>query len=950
MSVIGFNSPVWLLLAVPMIASLWVWQMPTGLLKAMRIVIYLLILTALAGLSIRIPTRSGTVVILADRSQSMPADTTDRASEIIHTIKKEKGAEDDLVVIAFANQTATEMMADGEFQGFETAVGSDASNYAEALELALSSIRQGRPGRILVVGDGRATGLNPRSTTARARARNIAVDYRLIERPTTNDLAIDRIDAPANVSPGESYMINAWVRSGAPRDVTYRLLRGNAVIAQGRRDIPAGLTRLTFRDTAIDPGNQAYHLQIDGGDEDPIPENNTAKTIVGIEGPRPILHLAGSDASGLDDLLRAGKLEVRSTDITQMDWSLENLSRYSALLLDNAPAEHFSDANMQTVSAWVQDTGAGLMMTGGKQSYGPGGYYKSPLEEIMPVSMELRREHRKLALAIVVVLDRSGSMGATVGGGKTKMDLANLASAEVLELLSPMDDFGVIAVDSSPHVIVPLAQVQNKNKTRSQILSIDSQGGGIFVYTGLRSAVSELAKSDKGTRHIILFTDAADSEEPGQYKKLLKEAGDAGITVSVIGLGKPTDPDADFIRDVAKRGNGRIFFTQKAEELPRLFAQDTFVVARSTFIEDPTPASIQPGMLSLTSQRFALDRPVGGYNLTYLRPGATLGTVTTDEYEAPIAAWWHAGSGRTLAYTGEADGKFTGPIAGWPDLGDYLTSMARWTAGQDDTLPGGAMLTQEVRNGVAEVRLHLDPERTGNPFRTLPTTKVLRGRAGQGKMRVTDTFEWVGPDTLGYNLPLRGDETAIVTVEAGESVVSLPPVTLPYSPEFAPVTEDSGEALLQQLARATGGKQRDILGEIWGDLPKQARMIELSPYLLGAAILLLVFEVFERRSGMLSTRRLQELQRRAREAETQEDVTPAIKPKASVMAQAKQQAKSRTKGRKPIEPTVESSQPAPSPDKTTQPPAPPAPPTDSTGSLTDALNTAKDRSRGRRGK
>src|SRR4030095_12710054 len=119
-------------------------------------------------------------------------------------------------------------------------------------------------------------------------------------------------------------------------------------------------------------------------------------------------------------------------------------------------------------------------------------YYRSQLEPILPVSMELRQEHRKLALAIVVAMDRSGSMGASAGGGKTKMDLANIAAVQVLDLLSPMDEFGVIAVDSSPHTIVNLKAPENVSELREEILRIDSGGGGIFIYEALSAAARML--------------------------------------------------------------------------------------------------------------------------------------------------------------------------------------------------------------------------------------------------------------------------------------------------------------------------------------------------------------------------------------------------------------------------------------------------------------------------
>ncbi len=381
--------------------------------------------------------------------------------------------------------------------------------------------------------------------------------------------------------------------------------------------------------------------------------------------------------------------------------------------------------------------------------------------------------------------------------------------------------------------------------------------------------------------------------------------------------------------------------------MPRLFAQDTFVVARSTFIEETTPAKIHPGMLSLSSQRFTLDRPLGGYNLTYLRPEATVGALTTDEYEAPVATWWQAGSGRTLAYTGEADGRFTGPIADWPDIGDYYTSMARWVAGQNNTLPQGALVTQEVHNGIAQVRLHLDPQRTAEPFNRLPIVKTLRGRSGQSHERLQTTMRWIGPDTLGVDQPLRGNEFAVLTVELDDSVVSLPPVTLPYSPEFAPVTEDNGSAMLEQLALATGGERRDVLGAIWQDLPKQALMVELSPYLLSAAILLIVFEVFERRSGMLSTRHRERLRQRARaaEAEAEAEQQAQSKPaKPSAIKVAKQRAQQRT----PVRDKKPADKPAPAPPQPTDTAPPPKPDEtsqSSTGSITDALNAARDRTR-----
>src|SRR5262249_7906669 len=134
---------------------------------------------------------------------------------------------------------------------------------------------------------------------------------------------------------------------------------------------------------------------------------------------------------------------------------------------------------------------------------------------------------------------------------------------------------------------------------------------------------------NKGTRHILLFADAADAEEPGDYKRLLDTLDQAGVTVSVIGLGAESDSDAEFLKDIAARGKGRIQFTTDVNELPRLFAQEAITVARSSFVTEPAPSHVLRDMVLLGDLPASRFPNVDGFNLTYLRPGATMAVVTT---------------------------------------------------------------------------------------------------------------------------------------------------------------------------------------------------------------------------------------------------------------------------------------------------------------------------------
>ena len=848
--------PIWLLLAVPAAVALFVWKPPSRPLLILRAAILTLILLALAGLALKLPSDAGTTVVVADRSLSMPHDAQERQEEAIQLVQNAKNSDSKLAVVAFGKKAAVELPPGArQFSQFNSRVQPDASNLNDALHAALSLIPKHEPGRILLLSDGRWTGVDPAEAAALAAARGAPIDHRAVRRPGENDAAVERIEAPQSVRPGESFMIAAWIRNPLPGAFDYELTRNGETIAAGTRSLQSGLSRILFRDAARQPGVHRYMLRIRSDNEDPVPENNRAKRIVGVEGEKPILHIANTADSGLGRLLRSGRLNVQTRTPDPTMWTLDRLAGYSALLIENVPAQKIGTKGMETIAQWVQETGAGLMMTGGKAAYGPGGYFKSPLEPIMPVSMELRKEHRKLSVAIAVAMDRSGSMGAPASIGRTKMDLANQAAAEVYDMLSPTDQFGAIAVDSRAHIIAEMEAVDPGGPARDAVMRIQPGGGGIYVYNALAAAVRMLEQAEAETRHVLLLADAADSEQPDKYIELIRLSRQAGVTFSVIGLGSETDKDAEFLRDIAQRGEGRIFFTNDAGDLPRLFAQDAIEVARSSFVEEPTAVQANAGTVSLLGKTIGIDRQVGGYNLCYIRPDANEAVQSLDEYKAPILAAWQIGLGRALCYTPEANGRFTGPIAEWSGIGDFLAGMARWTAGESENLPNGAVLTQRLQNGVLNVQLHLDPGRESAELFDPPALNVLREYPQTAPSAEKAPMRWSSPDLIEANIPLDGSETLVAALKLEDAnPVALPPVALPYSPEFRPQRAGAGQDALRQTAQISNGKARVNLADIWGDLTPKPRFIPLAPWLLCAAVVLILIETLERRTGMIAGR------------------------------------------------------------------------------------------------
>ncbi len=948
-------EPIWLILMIPALVCLYYWRMPGRLLAVLRIILVALLILIMTDPALRLGDRRGTVVVIADRSASMPPDSQESMVEAIHIVQDDMPNGNSLAVVSFGEQAIIDKTPQSQhFEELIANVNPDGSNLADALNKAVSLIDRDASGRILVFSDGRWTGSSPNVIASTMASRHIAMDYRIFERQQGRDLAIMDVVAPQKVSPGQAWLINAWINCPEPVEVNYELIRGNLIIGRGSRPLKSGLNRLTFRDRAGDYGVYDYQLKIDGYADDPVAQNNYARFLTQIDVNRPLLALGQTGQSGLVNLLQKDGIPVVRQETAEMGFTLDELAGYSAILIEDLDAGEIGPGGMENIAAWVTDTGAGVIMTGGPHSYGPGGYFRSPLEPIMPVSMELRREHRKLNMAIVVVLDRSGSMSVSADGIKTKMDLANAASAEVLGLLSPGDEMGVIAVDSAAHIIADCKPIgENVAGLRQKILSIESTGGGIFVYEGLIHAASLLSGAESETKHIILFADAADSEEPGDYKNLIAKCRQAGVTVSVIGLGSEKDQDADLLRDIALRGEGRCFFTQNALDLPRLFAQDTFMVARNSFINEPVAFEFKAGIDTLMDIDTAGDHRVGGYNLCYIRPEATLSAVTLDGYDAPILAHWQAGIGRAAAFCAQADGNYAGQLAQWSEAGRLYSSLARWAIGDPQGLGQNILVTQEINKGICQVQIHIDSRLDRLPFSEPPVVNVLRERPGREPAREQLRSTLISADKFAVDIPLSSDKTVLATVDAGATGnVTLPPVCLPYSPEYLPEDAVGGQETLQRLSRMTGGGRLADLTGIWDSLEGRPVYVDMTPWLAMVAIVLFLLEILERRTGVLSMRPVKRwLERRKAKGlqpavalesteestETEKRVLP-VKPKRGywdILSKVKIRHQSSTEQKAESSPRKDQ-QPI------TKPVAPPQPTeADSGEGLLDALNKIK---------
>ncbi|MCB0311600.1 MAG: VWA domain-containing protein, partial [Bdellovibrionales bacterium] len=481
--------------------------------------------------------------VLVDRSSSVEELLTPRLSEFESILEKSRGVDDSIRYVDFAKSVM--LRATGEEHEFHES--RDHTNLAQAIQFALANTRSNRHSRMLLLSDGYST----ESLDAILESlinQHVSLDVRLISKVARSDFSVEALKVPSTVQPTEPFLIEAVVRGETDGKVSYRVLQNGEILTKGAVSIINGLGVIRHVAKLATRGATEYSIVIEP-ENDAFPGNNKSSQWVEVVGGPRILIISGYERDPLGPVLEKVGFEVQVAR-KPSELHVGALTGAKAVIINNFPAYHLPNQFLEALHFFVTEQGGGLLMVGGEHSFGSGGYFGSSIDDLMPVSMELRTEHRKFHVALVIVMDRSGSMGVNVGAGMSKMDLANDGAARSIQLLGDSDFVSVLAVDSAAHEILPLTSVgKNRTYLEETVRGVTSGGGGIFVFEGLKEAWKQLDSSPVENRHVILFSDAADSEEPGEYRTLIEKMVKQNTTVSVIALGSEFDGDAELLKD-----------------------------------------------------------------------------------------------------------------------------------------------------------------------------------------------------------------------------------------------------------------------------------------------------------------------------------------------------------------------------------------------------------------
>jgi Mg-chelatase subunit ChlD len=794
--------------------------------NAYRLAMILTLLMVLGGARLSMEGQNPKLMVLLDLSESCRSQVQKTWSEWSRLLNSSRPVGVELEVLSFAEHMNLH-------PALESDLGrGDRTPLAQHLSLVADRVDQGQNSKVLLLSDGWST--EPLEGLLEPMLQKGQALYwkQVYHRPEL-DARVSRFTLPEDVAPGESFLLDMEVE-GPSGEHFVELSRNGQSLGRHAIQIRAGWGRLRLRDQMEHPGRYLYEVEL-LAKGDAMLANNRRSRYLDVRGQGGILLISPYTSDPLANVWRASGLKVQQV-LQPETLRPGQLFGVQAVVLNNTPASEIPMSFLKALVPFVELQGGGLAMLGGEHSFGSGGYYRSPVDDLLPLSLELKEDKFKISLAMGIVLDRSGSMSAHTSSGHTKMALANEGAATAVELLGRQDAITVYAVDSRAHQMIPLSRTdESKDVLAQRIRSIQSMGGGIYVYSGLEAAWQTLRSAPQANRHIVLFSDASDSEEPGDYVRLLEHIRSEKTTVSVIGLGHRGDVDAALLEDIARLGGGRMYFCDRAMDLPAIFAQETVSVARSAYLKESRLIQAYGGLSDLGVQ---VPHPnmIQAYNLCHLKGGASLGLATADESEDPVLAFWQRAAGKVLCFTSPLAGAEARGVLAWGKYHDFCNSWIRWL--MKDPLPPGVGLVKQEMGDHYRLDLHFDD--SWQKEMSLSPPKGSFVALGDPTAHGDLVWERKSPGLFSTSLNLRGGETMMGALSMGNFQWPFGPLELGRSSEW-----DSNPRILsdlRQLSEASGGGAWPSMDELWS-FPEGRREWSLISYLCILFVVLMLLEM-----------------------------------------------------------------------------------------------------------
>ncbi len=738
------------------------------------------------------------IVYALDVSDSMGEKVSDQSLNWIMQTVTKKPEKDEAGLVIFGRDAAVELppRATFPFEAINSRVARDGSNLAKGLGLAAAMLPEGNQGRIVLISDGNETDGSAAANLDELKARGIPVDVLPIGYGYEKEVWLERLDLPRVVKAGETYEASVVLNSLASGAGKMTLQENGKTIFEKEVEYTAGKNRFTLPLYLREPGYYEYLARIEPAKgEDGWAENNVAIGDVYLKGEGKVLVVtdARGDARDWETLLAALKAAERVVQV-QMAYEFPrdalSLLPYDLVIFPNVPADAFDAVQLQALRDAVYQQGTGFLMLGGPNSYGPGGYHRSVVEEALPVTMDVTQKKILPKGALAIILHT-----CEFAEGNT---FAKRIARESVRVLGAQDDVGILAYGSGMGWIFPLTPAGEYE--RLVVLINNAQPGDMPDFqTGMQMGFDALKANDASVKHMVIISDGDPSPPTPQ---LVQAFVDAKITVSMVAINPHGGQDISVMQTVAATTGGRYYFPQDPNQLPSIFIKEAKTLKRSMLqnrVFTPTvefPSPILKGFDALPQLR--------GLVLTTVKPRANLilrappGEGEGADQVDPVLATWRFGLGTTCAWTSDLAPNWAADWIGWEKYRAFVkqlvTDISRVETKSDLQLRATASGAQ----GIVTVE----------DFAKADTFLELAARvSGPRGESITVPLRQVSPRRYQGEFPLWGKgryQVMAAGADGSRSEQAFGGFAVPYSPEYLRFRSDP--ILLKQIADRTGGR------------------------------------------------------------------------------------------------------------------------------------------------
>lgn len=790
---------------------------------------------ALFGVAVNKKDAANTTVFLVDISNSN-AQNLKEMEQYVKQSLEQMPKKNQYGIVTFGRNSLVEQFLtdDNNFVEIMSLPDKSATSFEEAVSKALTMIPANGAGRIVVLTDGKETRGDISRCASALTTREIEFLAKSYESSVGKDVYLEQVELPSYLYKGDAYSMTVSVASNYETEAQLEVWENDEIADVYDVFLNKGMNSFRFKRLVENEKAENFEVRVVAKD-DSCEENNSYHAYALVDSVPKVLLVTGLGENSNNYKVLLDSAGCNYTEV-RADMAPDNLGKlleYKSVILDNVYLSDLPKGFLESIDTYVKDYGCGLICCGGEQSYALGGYRDSIMETILPVDMDLKGVNEIPSMAMVMVIDHSGSMCSPAGDGSnaTNLDLAITAAKTAVDQLRSDDYVGVVTFDDSFQWVVKPTQVTDKEEIKRKIETI-TDGGGTTIKPALGAAYGGIMDCDVSVRHVVLLTDG--QGETTNYNDIISKYNKGQVTMSTVAVG--SGADTQLMEKLANSCKGRYYYSEITTDIPMIFAQEVYL-GGDTFIQNGEFALSVNTNHELTNGLFEQGWPlIYGYVCSSAKPHAS--QLIASERDDPILTTMQYGLGHTVAWNTDVDNKWTAPFAKeadyvqlWKRIIDYSAGNMNLGADSVDVLTadGATVVSYKAKDygeNTAVEAVYTDP--TGQTH-TVPLKVVSPGRY-EGKLET---------DQSGvYHLRVhRKDEEAITNAMTTAALVQ-------YSDEYK---FDVNAAKFNQFVEQYGRQLKDE-ENFWKQRKSQSKKrYELTVWLLLFALLWFLLDIALRR-------------------------------------------------------------------------------------------------------